>query len=429
MTKALFIALCLFALTSVVDYSIEANAVDAQRGGAGRGGRGGAGGAGRGNWGGNGGGAKGADKDPRKAGNRGGRGNPWGGDDAKKADWEKRREEYKKKYGDKRGGVDIDTIPEWRMQRASTWMDALDNNMPVLLGFVDIDQALDAKLWVDKEIADMSRSEVLFVMCIEDHLQVGMEEEGKSKGPVTGDGADDEAEDAEKDDATKKDDDADADEDDGEEAEGEKAKKEMPDFFGSDEVAKDWTDADKRYHKEAKESRVVPASGFWYANMREFYEVKRNKTFVLCDPFGRELKRWTSTPSKKSIDSELEEYDEEMVETEAELQKHLDEAIKAQESGKERDMIEAWLEIFEIGVPGHPITIEASDMYFEALDDALYELELAREKNDEQAIKTLKKAWKGTDLDAEFEEKKEEADADKSDDASKDEKNEKSKKD
>jgi len=377
MLKILAITLCLFAITGVADLAVEHQALDAQRRQK------------------NNSGGQNARKRPARNRRIEKREDREAEKEKKRAETEKQREDWRKERetpdgSSKKDGAAKETTPEWWMQRASTWMSAADQDMPILLAFISEDQSADAKFWVDKESAALSRSSVIFVMCIDGQEQVTAAEKSakperkrKNERRDEGENADDDSEDA---------------------ADSESAK--GPSYVKTDSLDEEWSEEDKKLQDACKESSFAPASGLWYANLREAYEVEENNTFLLVDPFGNVIKSYSAKPSAAKLEREIESHVKAAAKIEDQLGELIDDALKAEEEGKRKDLLEALSAIFELKLAGNPFTMTAAEIYFDLLADANKELEAARTNQDKDAIKALQRAFAGTDFDKNFEEAK-----------------------
>ena len=266
--------------------------------------------------------------------------------------WEEELEKLKEKY--KKGGkgwkgrndVNSELIPLWNQQTSATWMAACDGNQPIVLAFVAKKDQLNTKYFVHKKAAEASRESVTFVWVLEGTKQIvrkSNEEAERIKG------------------------------------------------FGEKKEEEASEETKKRREADAK---ILERSRLSQADLWKAYAVDKADTFIVCDKYGNEFKRFTRKPSGTSVLSATKKIEKEVKKADEEAEKAL---AKFNES--EKASLPERLKITVEGIQGY-IGIPNVEKLRAALEELLEPfdepLETAIENKNEKALKDFAKKFEGT---------------------------------
>ncbi|MCA8939570.1 MAG: hypothetical protein KDB07_07170, partial [Planctomycetes bacterium] len=264
------------------------------------------------------------------------------------------REKYAKggKGGWKgRNDVKAELIPEWKQQRSQTWAEACENKEAIVLAFVSKKEELNTKYFVDKKAADASRENVSFVWVLEGMKQIKTvtnKEADRIKG------------------------------------------------FGEDKDKKDEakeTEEDKA-RREA-DAKILARSRLANQDLWAAYGVDKGETFIVCDWYGNEFKRFKSKPSGSSVLSAVKDVEKDI----EKANKNAEAAMPKFSAAKEKGDIDAMLKAALPAINGY-VGLEKVEPLAAALEEVLATQDEALQKaidaKDTKALKAFVKKYEGT---------------------------------
>jgi hypothetical protein len=153
------------------------------------------------------------------------------------------------------------------------------------------------------------------------------------------------------------------------------------------------------------EKSVVPTSKLLSDNPSREYDVPVGKaTVIVADSYGNEYYRLNGTPKADQLKASVAKVKDQSEKAAEKLQKNLDKAKDYMDKEDRKNAVKYLLKNFDEGLVGLDAQEETIRMYHEILDAARSELATLVEKKDANAIKSLAKEFKKTDMETEIDE-------------------------
>jgi hypothetical protein len=149
----------------------------------------------------------------------------------------------------------------------------------------------------------------------------------------------------------------------------------------------------------------VPTSKLLSPNLSRDYDVRKHPTYIVCDWFGNEYKRYTKTPSEKALLKTIGGIKNDMEALDKKLEKTLEDARKALKDKDLPKFFKAAQKNFKTGTVGLKSAEETIRLYRKQLDEGREKMNKVlddRPEDGEDQLKDLSKAYRDTELETEI---------------------------
>lgn len=306
-------------------------------------------------------------------------------------------------------GTSTSVIPDYRLQRLSTFDLAEEEGVPLVLVFMSPEDALNENYYVDKEVADASREYCTFIKVLKGQTLMpevdddsgitayGEDEEQEKKGKAKDDAAGKDGKDGDKADDKKADDKK-------EDGASDKPSDEESEDESSDEPEETEEERKAREAKEAEDAIPAPVmDGIPTQRLREkdlwiSYKVEQTSVFIVTDEFGNEFKRFDKKPDGKSLLAAVKAVEKDGEKADKKLADATKKAQKDLEKGMQGRAVSTMLEAFEMGLFKREPCKPAAKLWVSIIEKGQDLLQKHSETHDVTALKKLLKEYEKTML-------------------------------